>query len=111
MTTHDQSVMDRDDSLTNVIEAVGARFTFNRTHLKVVMPETGIVLLDMPIADLRRIQFDIERDRAATLVIVAGKSDHLPQVLAVPPDQYDAAGIALARMGRLIYSEHDGIDG
>ena len=111
MTIHDQSVMDRVDSRTNVIEAVGARFTFTSTHLKVVLPETDMVLLDMPIADLRRIQFDIERDRAATLVIVSGKGHHLPQVLAVPPEQYEAAGIALARMGRLIYNERDGIDG
>ena len=109
-TTHDQSVMDRDGSITNTIEAVGARFTFSGTHLTVVLPENEMVLLDMPIADLRRIQFDIERDRSATLVIVPGKAEHLPQVLAVPPTEYEAAGIALARIGRLIYDARSGHD-
>jgi hypothetical protein len=111
MTSPDQSLRDLDDSVTNVIEAVGARFTFTSTHLIVVLPESDVVLLNMPIADLRRIQFDIERDRAATLVIVSRDAHHLPQVLAVPPGQYEAAGVALARMGRLIYNERDGIDG
>ena len=40
--------------------------------------------LDIEIAALRRIQFDIERDRPATLVIVPDHALDEPQVLAIP---------------------------
>jgi len=60
--------------------------------------------LDMEIAALRRIQFDIERDRPATLVLVPEHPSHEPQVLAIPPDQYRAVGEALAFIGLQLYA-------
>ena len=59
--------------------------------------------LDIPFEGLRRIQFDIERERPATLVIVPEHRDYQAQVLAIPPEQYAAVGQALATIGiRLI---------
>jgi hypothetical protein len=55
--------------------------------------------LDIPFMALRRVQFDIERERPATLVIVPEHPDDKPQVLAIPPEQYAAVGQALAAIG------------
>ena len=55
------------------------------------------VALDVPIDNLRRIQFDIERDRPATLVFVPEHPADEPQVLVVSPDDY--AGVAEALGG------------
>jgi hypothetical protein len=61
--------------------------------------------LDIPFEHLRRVQFDIERSRPATLVLVPeSPSDH-PQVLAIAPDQYDATARALALLGKRIYGQ------
>ena len=61
------------------------------------------IALDLAIAELRRIQFDIERDRPATLVIVPERPTHEPQVLAIPPDHYEEVGSALAFVGRRLF--------
>jgi hypothetical protein len=55
--------------------------------------------LDIPFDSLRRIQFDIERERPATLVIVPEHPADSPQVLAIPPEQYAAVGQALVAIG------------
>jgi hypothetical protein len=57
------------------------------------------VTLDIPFDGLRRIQFDIERGRPATLVVVPHHPSHEPQVLAIPPDRYDEVTRALAVIG------------
>lgn len=59
--------------------------------------------LDTEIAGLRRIQFDIERDRPATLVIVPDHPTEEPQVIAIPPEHYGAVGEALAFIGMHLY--------
>ena len=58
------------------------------------------VVLDIPFKRLRRIQFDIERSRPATLVVVPEHPSDQPQVLAIPPEEYDAVAQALALVGR-----------
>jgi hypothetical protein len=60
----------------------------------------GKTLLDLPIAELRRIQFDIERGRPATLVVVPDRANHEPRVVAVPPEQFGTVGELLALVGR-----------
>jgi len=50
---------------------------------------------DIPFDALRRIQFDIERVRPATLVIVPEHPTDLPIVLAVPPEHYDGVSAAI----------------
>jgi hypothetical protein len=57
------------------------------------------VALSIGFDELRRIQFDIERDRPATMVIVPEEAHHEPQVLAIPPQEFRATADALAIIG------------
>lgn len=65
-----------------------------------VAAENGRLALDLPIEDLRRIQFDIERARPAALVIVPDYAGTEPQVLSIPPEQIEATTQALAFVGK-----------
>jgi hypothetical protein len=56
--------------------------------------------LDVPIDNLRRIQFDIERDRPATLVVVPERPTDEPQVLTVRPTDYRGVADALVVIGQ-----------
>jgi len=69
--------------------------------------------LDIPYEGLRRVQFDIERTRPAVLVIVPERPADAPQVLSIPPDQYEVVGKALAVIGQRLYpvSPQTGHDG
>lgn len=58
-----------------------------------------IVRLNVPIDYLRRIEFDIERDRPATLIIVPDAPSDEPQVIMVDPDDYEGVSHALAVLG------------
>ena len=97
-----------DESVFSVVEAVGARLTITGRRLVVAQPESGRVLLDMPISEVRRIQFDIERTRPATLVIVPEHTIHEAQVLGIPPESYEEACRGLAFVGARIYDQGDG---
>lgn len=57
-------------------------------------------VLDVGIGEVRRIQFDLERGRPATLVIVPDQPVNGPQVILVPPEQLPAAAEILTRVGR-----------
>ena len=77
------------------------------TDRRVVVASAAKVALAVPIDEIRRIQFDIERTRPATMVIVPEHREREAQVLTIPVDQYgDAArvlvtlGLDLARAGR-----------
>ncbi len=73
------------------------------TDRRIAVAQEDRVALDVEIDHVRRIQFDIERDRPATLVIVPEHPSHEPQVLAIPPNTYQAVGDALAYVGRRLY--------
>jgi hypothetical protein len=70
-------------------------------RLVVAAPPSRIALA-VPFEQVRRIQFDIERRRPATLVIVPEEFGDEPQVLAIPPEQYRAAADALVEIGRAL---------
>jgi hypothetical protein len=53
-----------------------------------------------PVDQIRRIQFDIERRRPATLVGVPEHPRNQPQVLSIPREQYAAAGEAFPMIGQ-----------
>lgn len=76
------------------------------TDQRIIVADEGRVALDVPIQGVRRIQFDIERTRPATLVIVPEDASRSPQVLAIPPEEYDRAASALALIGRRL-AEHE----
>jgi hypothetical protein len=70
------------------------------TDRRLLVAAPGRIALALPFDGLRRIQFDIERDRPATMVIVPEMAHHEPQVLAIPPDQFRAAADALVTIGQ-----------
>ena len=74
------------------------------TDRRVAVAAEDRLALDVPFHGLRRIQFDIERERPATLVIVPEHPAHEPQVLAVPPDRYEEVTRALAIIGARLYT-------
>jgi hypothetical protein len=73
------------------------------TDERIAVAEQERLKLDIEIRTLRRIQFDIERERPATLVIVPDDPSHEPQVLAIPPEHFQAVGDALAYIGLRLY--------
>jgi hypothetical protein len=70
------------------------------TDRRLVVADARRLMLDTSFDELRRIQFDIEKDRPATLVIVPESPRSDPQVLAIPPERFDEVSQALAFIGR-----------
>jgi hypothetical protein len=75
------------------------------TSKRLVVTSGGRVALDVPYTELRRIQFDIERDRPATFVIVPDNPSNPPEVLAIPVGEYDNAARVIAVIGQRIYDK------
>lgn len=97
-----------DEKIQVEAQGEGSRLVVTDRRLAVVS-RTDRPDLDIPFEGVRRIQFDIERLRPATLVIVPEHPDNHPQVLAIPPEQYSAVGEALAAIGRRLagHAAHD----
>jgi hypothetical protein len=72
------------------------------TERRLAVASRARLMLDVPIDNLRRIQFDIERQRPATLVVVPEHPGDEPQVLAVHPDDYRSVADLLVVLGRRI---------
>jgi hypothetical protein len=64
-----------------------------------VVAEGDAPVLDIPFSELRRIQFDIERGRAATLVIVPEHISNWPRAVGIPIESLGEAALVLARVG------------
>ena len=84
---------------TEAILAVSDRRVFIATSERIA--------LSIRIEELRRIQFDIEKSRPATLVIVPEASRDEPQVLAIPPDQIRSTAEALALIAERLAAAGD----
>jgi hypothetical protein len=69
------------------------------TSRRIAIVDGERTALDVAIDGLRRIQFDIERTRPASLVLVPDKAEHPPQVLSVQPQEYKAVADALVTVG------------
>ena len=70
------------------------------TDRRMAVLDGGRVALDLPYHRLRRIQFDIERQRPATLVIVPESPADEPQVISIPPEEYQEVADVLVAVGR-----------
>jgi hypothetical protein len=70
------------------------------TDRRVAVALNDRLSMAVPFESLRRIQFDVERNRHATLVLVPDRPADPPQVLVIPPEQYAAVGEAIALIGR-----------
>jgi hypothetical protein len=69
------------------------------TDRRLIVADPNRIALAVPFERLRRIQFDIERSRPATLVVVPEHPSDEAQVLTVRPDQYEATAGALVAIG------------
>jgi hypothetical protein len=87
-----------DEQVEVVANARAAKVFVTNRHLAVA--DGHRVSLHVAFPALRRIQFDIERDRPATLVIVPESPHDEPQVLAVQAADYDQVAKAIAAIGR-----------
>jgi hypothetical protein len=70
------------------------------TDRRLAVVEAERVALAIDITQLRRVQFDIEKTRPATLVIVPEDPLDAPQSLAVAPEHYDDVASLLVTVGR-----------
>jgi hypothetical protein len=84
------------------IQARSMDSTVAITDRRVIVTSGERVELDIPYEQLRRVQFDIERDRPATLVIVPEEPSNRPQVLAIPPEEYERAAMGIGRIGQYL---------
>jgi hypothetical protein len=82
------------------IHAGTARGTIAVTDRRLIVTDGGRTVLDLAFADVRRLQFDIERGRPATLVVVPEHPSDEPRVLDVPRDGYEAVATAFVRIGQ-----------
>jgi len=69
------------------------------SNRRLVIVERDRLALDVPFERIRRVQFDIERDRPATLMIVPEHPEDEPQVLPIPKEEYRAVADALVAIG------------
>ena len=82
------------------------------TDRRMVIGTEHRIAMDLPIEALRRIQFDVERGRPATLVLVPHSPRHEPQVLAVPDEELEAVSRAVYLVGsRLQQLDHEHLAG
>jgi hypothetical protein len=71
---------------------------------RVVVAVRDRITLSLDIDGLRRIQFDIEKTRPATLVIVPESSREEPQVLAIPHEHIRDTAALLGVIGERLGS-------
>ncbi|HEY5487182.1 MAG TPA: hypothetical protein VIK06_05990 [Candidatus Limnocylindrales bacterium] len=95
-------VLEPDEEVHAAARAADAVLAVSDRRLLVAAGER--LALSLPIAELRRVQFDIEKGRPATLVIVPEAATVEPQVLAIPAEQLEAAAQALALVGKRLAS-------
>jgi hypothetical protein len=93
-----QRVLAPDERLR--VQAPAREGTVAVTDRRIIVAAGNRVALDIPFEALRRIQFDVERRRPATFVIVPEHPNDEAQVLSIPPEEYEAAAQALVAIGR-----------
>jgi hypothetical protein len=98
--------LDPDETLE--AQAVGRDAVLLLTDRRLIVSRGGRTTLDLPFDGLRRVEFNIEHERPATLVVVPNTSDHLPEAITVEPDHYADVASLLAIVGARL---HDLIPG
>jgi len=93
-----QALLEPGEQLAHSAQAVDAVVALTDRRLAVIEPER--VALAVNIEHVRRVQFDIEKDRPATLSIVPEHPLDLPQSLGVAPEHYDEVAVLLVVLGK-----------
>jgi hypothetical protein len=81
-------------------EATAGQAVLAVTSHRVAVIHAERLAMALEIEQLRRIQFDIEKARPATLVLVPEYPDHAPEVLTVAPEEYEEVAAALVAIGK-----------
>ena len=68
------------------------------TSRRLIVIANESLAIDVPYKDLRRVQFDLERKRPATFVIVPDSPAHPARVLDIPWDEVPNVAQVLATM-------------
>ncbi len=100
-------IIERDDAVLprlspnevvrGVVEGIGGRLVL--TDRRVVVTENGVVTLDVPIDSIRFVEFDLESDHPARVIIVPEHPSDPPRELDIEPQQYDKVASLLAQLG------------
>jgi hypothetical protein len=75
------------------------------TDRRLIVAENDRLALNLPFSRLRRVQFDVERARPATLVIVPEPLADEPAVLAIPPEAFPQVASALVIIGERLATQ------
>ena len=94
-------VLESDETLHAIAPAVNADVVVTDRRIAVMSGKR--VALNISYEGLRRVQFDIERQRPATLVLVPDEATAEPQVLAIPVGGYAVVSQALAVVGTKLH--------
>jgi hypothetical protein len=94
--------LEGDERIEVLAKAVEANIVVTDKRVLVATDERLIV--DVPFDRLRRIQFDIERRRPATLVLVPEWPRDPPQTLSIQPDEYGGVAEVLSVIGVRIHA-------
>ena len=87
----------RDEVVRGVVEGIGSRLVL--TDRRVLVTENGVITLDVPIDNLRLVEFDLENQLPARVIIVPEHPSDPPRELAIEPQQYDEVAALLAQLG------------
>ena len=87
----------RDEVVRGVVDGIDGRLVL--TDRRVLITENGVITLDVSIANLRLVEFDIESQRPATVIIVPEHPRDPPRQIAIEPQQYDELAAVLAQLG------------
>ncbi len=85
------------ETIRGVVEGIDGRLVL--TDKRVFISEYGRVTLDVPIHRLRLVEFDLETQRPASVIIVPEDPRDAPGQLAIRPQQYDEVASVLAQLG------------
>jgi hypothetical protein len=88
------------------VQAIAQDVVIAVTDHRLIVADERHTILYLPFADVRRVQFDIEQGRAATLVIVPEHVTDEPQVLSVPIQRLRETAAALALVGERLPHPH-----
>ena len=83
-------------------QALADGFLIAVTSKRIIVTDGDRPVMDISYDELRRIQFDVERDRTATLVMVPEHIRNEPRVFSVPIANLTETALTLALIGERI---------
>ena len=91
-------LLEADEQVKRITRAMDATVVVTDRRIAVARGER--IAMDIPFDRLRRIQFDVERRRPATLVVVPELPRDEPQVLTIEPEHFEEVAHAIAIIGQ-----------